>query len=388
MSGFESSGDAYLAALGLAWLTASGGGGLLGLLKERGATTLWRASAHTLESWGLRPTTATGFVEKREHFDLSLAQKNLSCAGLRFLPYDSPEFPVELKELGLPPAGLFVAASAHVWHSVLALPRITIVGTRRVTSYGARVTQQFSTAFAQKGVVVVSGMALGVDGLAHRFALEGGGLTIGVLGCGVDVIYPPRNRLLYQKVRSAGVLASEFPPGCPPTRWNFPRRNRILAALGDAVLVTEASLTSGALQTANWALELGRPVFSVPGPVSIDSHRGCNSLLYDGAVPALDPDGTVEDFLEQTRIARRGREPLAAFQLGLVPVGGVEKEPVDRGDPAREKILRILSAGPSSVDNLLRESGLGVRELTATLARMELAGIVARAGTGMYIRCR
>ncbi len=166
---------------------------------------------------------------------------------------------------------------------------MTIVGTRRATPYGLRATEAFASAFAAAGVAVVSGMALGIDGRAHQAALDAGGLTVAVLGCGADVVYPQRHRGLYESISEDGVVLSELPPGTPPARWTFPHRNRLLAALGDAVLVTEGSRTSGALQTAGWALELGRPVFAVPGPIAMDCHEGCNRLLYDGAGPALDP---------------------------------------------------------------------------------------------------
>ncbi len=179
---------------------------------------------------------------------------------------------------------------------------MTIVGTRKATAYGARAAEAFAAAFASRGVAVVSGMALGIDGRAHRASLEVGGLTVGVLGCGADIVYPRSHRTLYERILEQGVILSELPPGTPPGRWTFPQRNRLLAALGDAVLVVEGSRLSGAMQTADRSLELGRPVFAVPGPISVESHSGCNQLLYEGAVPAVDPCVTVEDFFLQTRI--------------------------------------------------------------------------------------
>jgi len=378
------------AALGLAWLTAVGSVEPLKLLKEKGPDALWAASPSDLEGWGMRPAAAGDFVKKREQLEWGRVLASLAQPEVCFLPFGLPGYPAELEHLDLPPAGLFVMAASEVWEKTLALPRIAIVGTRRMTSYGARVTEQFAAAFARTGVVVVSGLALGVDTVAHRTALECEGLTVAVLGCGVDVIYPPRNRGLYEKLRSAGALVSEFPPGCTPTRWNFPRRNRIMAALGDAVLITEASPTSGALQTATWALTLGKPVFTVPGSIYDPNHQGCNLLLYDGAFPALDPDKTVQDFLRETRIARGGRElPQGpgprAVQSPTQPSLGDEFAYAK--DQLWREILQALSKGPCSVDNLLEASGRGVRELTVALTQMELAGVVARAGPGMYVRC-
>ncbi len=228
-------------------------------------------------------------------------------------------------------------------------------------------------------------MALGVDGRAHEGAARADGLTVAVLGCGIDIVYPRRHRWLYDKIAAGGVVLSELPPGTAPSRWTFPHRNRLLAALGDAVLVVEASRTSGALQTADWALQLGRPVFSVPGPPFIDSHEGSNSLLYDGAWPALDPRVTVEDFLAATRIERGEQRSATPPRCA----DGVERAGVDTKavvDARKTGILEVLGSGPCSVDGLVARTGLTVRELSAALAELELAGLAARAGPGTYIR--
>jgi len=231
---------------------------------------------------------------------------------------------------------------------------------------------------------------------------------VAVLGCGVDVVYPQRNRGLYEWISRDGVVLSELPPGTPPARWTFPHRNRLLAALGDAVLVTEGSQTSGALQTAGWALELGRPVFAVPGPITMDGHEGCNRLLYDGAGPALDPGVAVEDFLLQTRIERQERRETGRPAEGdggradssargsLGAPGSAGGAAGWRSSPAGYRsqvtgtcagsILEALEQGGCSVDSLVGHTGLATRQLTAALAEMELMGLVKRGGPGLYIR--
>lgn len=380
------------AALGLAMLSRSGCHSLLRFLEREGPEAVWRASRRRLLGWGLAPSAVDRFEDKRRCFAAGEIMALLTRTGLHFLPYDSPYYPPELAQLCYPPAGVFAQATEDALARLRRLPRVTIVGTRRATPYGLRATEAFASAFASAGVAVVSGMALGIDGRAHQAALDAGGLTVAVLGCGADVVYPQRHRGLYGRIIREGVVMSELPPGTPPARWTFPHRNRLLAALGDAVLVTEGSRTSGAMQTAGWALELGRPVFAVPGPITIDGHEGCNQLLYDGAGPALDPWVAVEDFLLQTRIEREERR---------VTGRSAERDGAREGSPAQcspagyrspvaggcaGSILEALEHGGCSVDSLVGHTGLATRQLTAALAEMELIGLVRRGGPGLYIR--
>lgn len=237
----------------------------------------------------------------------------------------------------------------------------------------------------------MSGMALGIDGRAHLAALHAGGLTVAVLGCGADVVYPRSHRAIYEKILEQGVVLSELPPGARPERWTFPLRNRLLAALGDAVLVVEGSRTSGAMQTADRSLDLGRPVFAVPGPISTDSHSGCNHLLYEGAVPAVDPCVTVEDFFLQTRIDTNMSGRFAPVDGGMWSAGGRGGVTVcsARESPHGEhgeSILAVLAGGPCSIDGLVETAGLSARQVSIALAQLEVTGRVARAGPGCFIR--
>jgi DNA processing protein len=181
------------------------------------------------------------------------------------------------------------------------------------------------------------------------------------------------------------LIFSELPPGTPPSKWTFPNRNRLLGALGDAVIVVEGPPTSGAMQTAEQAIVLGRPVFAVPGSIFMDSQRGCNLLLRDGAVPAVEPEATVEEFLVQTRIERGDRR--APDRQGVTARGTPGTDPFRQlAATGREAILEALADRACSIDVLVGRTGIPARRLTAALAELELAGLATRAGTGLYIR--
>ena len=374
---------AWNAALGLAWLSPWGYHRLLRYLKTEGVEAVWRAHRRQLQSWGMTERAINGFDEKRASFSAAEARTLVDARGLRFVPYGDSDFPPELGQLTVPPAGLFVRATDVAWQQLLTTPRVTIVGTRRTTTYGARATESFAAAFAAAGIAVISGMAMGVDTRAHKAAVESGGLTAAVLGCGADIVYPTANRWLYQKIAEGGAVISELPPGATPAPWTFPHRNRLLAALGDAVLVVEAPVTSGALQTADAALELGRPVFTVPGSIYADGYRGCNRLLRDGAGPAIEPSVAVEDFLLQTRIERGSRQ----VQGGRAPGASSLSRSGPFGPGSRnDRVWAALGAGPCSVDVLVERTGLAARELSAALAELELEGLTRRVGPGIYAR--
>jgi DNA processing protein len=374
-----------LAALGLAFLCHAGGHSLLKLLGRKNPEEIWSAPREALLAWGMRPQSAVHFYRARNALVREDLERELAAAGLWFVGFGTPDYPPELAHLSHPPAGLFVRGDAKMLRTLLTCPRVTIVGTRKATAYGTRAARDFAAAFAGRGVAVVSGMALGIDGRAHAAALEVGGMTAAVLGCGADVIYPVRHTDLYRRVAASGLILSELPPGAPPSRWTFPNRNRLLAALGDAVLVVEGSATSGALQTADQAAELGRPVFAVPGSIYIDSSRGTNLLARDGASLALQPTTAVEEFLLQTRIERGDRQLPEGVRCTVPPATATDpfREAVASG---REAILAAITEGPRTVDSLMAGTGLDARRLSAALAELELAGLAARAGPGLYIR--
>jgi DNA processing protein len=257
-----------------------------------------------------------------------------------------------------PPPGLFLRGAGAA--EMLAEPAVAIVGARSCSDYGAHVARTLARELAAAGVVVVSGLARGVDGWAHRGALEPGAATVAVLGCGIDRDYPRAHTALAAQICDRGLLVSEYPPGVAPAPWRFPARNRIVAGLAGATVVVEARERSGALITADLALEEGREVLAVPGEITSALSRGTNQLLRLGAVPVT----SAEDVLEA---------------LGVVPPPEPDR-PARLGESALT-ILEALAAGASTADELAARAGLEASAVAATLAELELAGLVeARAG--------
>lgn len=235
-----------------------------------------------------------------------------------------------------------------------------MVGARSCSGYGAHVGRTVARDLAAAGVVVVSGLARGVDAEAHRGALEGGGRTVAVLGCGIDRDYPRAHASLAARIAASGAVVSEYPPGTEPAPWRFPARNRIIAGLARAIVVVEARARSGALGTADFALELGRDVFAVPGEITAALSAGTNDLLRQGAAPLLAAD-----------------DALAVL--------GIEREPpkLPPVSPAADEVLTLLGDGPCAVDELVRRSRRPSGEVAAALVELELAGAAAHAD-GVY----
>lgn len=217
-------------------------------------------------------------------------RRELAAAGYRAVYADSAGYPEQLAELPGSPDVLFVRGSIPFG------PAVAIVGTRACTTYGRRIAERYGTAVAAAGWTVVSGLARGVDGAAHRGAVAVGGRGVAVLGCGLDVAYPPEHASLADElVELGGAVVSEYPPGTRPEGWRFPPRNRIISGLSGAVVIVEAAVTGGALITARYAIEHGRPVFVLPGDITRPSSEGCNLLIKDGAHPVLDPGDLVAE---------------------------------------------------------------------------------------------
>ncbi|WP_295745028.1 DNA-processing protein DprA, partial [uncultured Oscillibacter sp.] len=226
----------------------------------------------------------------------ALEEKNLAAAGkilsdcrrlgLRILTFQDAEYPNRLRNIYDPPFLMYVRGHLP---PVDEEPVIAVVGTRKCTPYGENCGEKLGYGLARGGAIVVSGLARGVDAAATRGALRGGGVPIGVLGCGLDVVYPPEHRYLYEDVAAAGALLSEYPPGTEPDKSHFPVRNRIMAGLAVGTVVVEAPLHSGALITGNTALEQGRDLFAVPGPIDAPASAGCNRILRDGGIIVTEP---------------------------------------------------------------------------------------------------
>ncbi len=288
--------------------------------------------------------------------------------GIRLLCADDADFPAAFRTDPEPPRLLWVAGDIGAVRS----PAVAIVGTRRCTRYGHDVARRFGRELATAGVTVVSGLALGIDAAAHAGVLDAeelGAPPVGVVGTGLDVVYPRRNAGLWHSVAQRGVLLSEAPPGASAEPWRFPARNRLIAALADIVVVVESTERGGSLYTVDEAMARDVEVRAVPGPVTAPSSAGTNRLLADGAAPALDA-GELLEALGVTAEAR-GRSGRA--------------EPTPYRDPEEAEILDILTTGSATFDELAERSGLGLERLGLVTARLQAEGIVQRSG-GWYER--
>lgn len=282
------------------------------------------------------------------------AQRTIERLGVEVLVEADPRYPRRLLQLHDPPAVLFARGRLEL----LERPAVAVVGARRHTAYGAEAAKLLAGGLAGAGVVVVSGLARGIDGIAHEAALAGG--TIAVLGCGIDVAYPRENAALQERIAQEGLLLSEFAPGVPALPYHFPRRNRLIAALSAGVVVVEASAKSGSLITADHALELGREVFAVPGPINRETSVGTNALIRDGATLVTG----VADILEALGLEGRGGGVSA----------GEEAEAPEGLDGERLALWRVLRDEPLHVDELAGAAGLSPAGALAGLLELELAG--------------
>lgn len=323
----------------------------------------WHAPAEALRAAGLGLKVIENFLHVRAGVDLDSVWEQIQAKGIQVLIWEDPDYPRRLKEIELPPPVLYVRGSLTAedeW-------AVAIVGTRRLTAYGRQVTTEIAGLLARSGVSVVSGMARGIDGIAHKAALEAGGRTLAVLGSGVDRIYPPEHRLLAGEIVRQGALISDFAPGTPPDGLNFPPRNRIISGLSLAVVVVEAGESSGALITAEFAADQGRDVFAVPGSITAPQSQGTNKLIQQGARPLLDP-AEVLDVLNLTKaqLHRSARK--------VLPV-----------DETEQRLLTVLSQAPIHVDEISQQTELPIEKVTATLAMLELKGLARQVGAMNYI---
>jgi DNA processing protein len=271
-------------------------------------------------------------------------------------------YPAALLDLRSPPDPLWLDGDA----AVLATRSVSIVGTRRMTPYGARVARELAIACAEAGVVVVSGLAQGVDSAAHQGALDGHGRTVAVLGSGIAAYLADargRRRRLAHAIRSSGTLISEFPPDAPPQKWTFAQRNATIAALGEATLVVEAPVGSGALITAEAARKLGRPLYAVPGPIGVAASAGANALIATCRAKAL----------------------VNAAML-LEAVGARARTHTEDADDLDARILDALGGSPADPDALTRRLGLDRAALSTRLARLVIRGKVTVAADGRFLR--
>jgi DNA processing protein len=326
----------------------------------------WNTSPQALQSAGLGNKVIESFLQVRREVDLDSVMQRIAAKGITVLTWEDDGYPRRLKEIEQPPPVLYLRGSllpADEW-------TVAIVGTRRITAYGRQVTEEIATTLARSGVTVVSGLARGVDSVAHKAALDAGGRTIAVLGSGVDVIYPSEHRSLAERMIASGAILSDYPPGTAPDGVNFPPRNRIISGLSLAVIVVEAGQQSGALITAEFAADQGRDVFAVPGNINAPQSAGCNALIQQGARPLLQPRDILEALdLTMVQEQRSARTALPA-------------------DATEQQLLAIVGQQPLHIDDIRAQISLPVEQVTAALAMMELKGMVRSVGGMRYVAVR
>ncbi len=322
----------------------------------------WNAHVTDFQSAGLNQKTIESILQVRNGQDLNAYYEKISSEGIQVLSWDDESYPARLKNIPHPPPVLYIRGDLQVedhWS-------VAIVGTRRVTSYGRQVTEQVAAYLARQGITVISGLARGVDGTAHHTALQNGGRTIAVLGCGVDQIYPPEHRQLAEKILGNGAIISDYPPGTPPDAVNFPPRNRLISGLSAAVVVVEAGETSGALITATFAAEQGKDVFAVPGGIYSPQSKGTNRLIQQGASPLLDP----ADILDMMDIHHVEQYKQASLMLPA--------------DEVESTLLKIIQLEPMQIDEIKAQSGLAIEKISAGLTMLELKGMVRQVNGSAY----
>ncbi|MFN8483069.1 MAG: DNA-processing protein DprA [Anaerolineae bacterium] len=326
----------------------------------------WRADPESLRAAGLDARLAEAVTRLRAHVDLDAELEKVERAGITLLTLDSPDYPRLLRQItGAPP--LLYVKGALTTEDEFA---VAVVGTRGSTPYGRAVTERLSAELAQHNVTIVSGLAVGIDTVAHHAALQAGGRTVAVLGCGLDIAYPASNKALAERIAGQGALISEHPLGTRPDAHHFPARNRIVSGLALGVLVTEAGESSGALITARMAAEQGRDVFAVPGRITEARSAGANALIQNGAKLVTSVRDIVEELNLRTVVEQR------TVQLAL---------PEDETERA---LIAFLSADPVHIDELRRAADLPMPVVSATLALLEVKGLVRQVGGMNYVVAR
>ena len=322
------------------------------------------------------------------HEDIERTLAWASEAGNRVLTLADTDYPRQLFDITDPPVLLYVKGEP----ALLSRPGIALVGARSATAAGEANAEAFARTLAQQGLVVVSGLALGIDAAAHRGALAAGSTgagTVAVIGTGIDRIYPARNAALAREIAAAGAVVSEFPLGTPPLQHNFPRRNRLIAGLAEGVLVVEAALGSGSLITARLATETGREVFAIPGSIHSPLSRGCHRLIRDGAKLVE----TAEDVVEELRGRLGWPAPVAASvkdrrSRGAVPAvpAAPPRQAAIALDGERTRVLEAIGHDPVDLDTIAARCGLTVDALYAILLPLELEGRLAKLPGGRFQR--
>jgi DNA processing protein len=335
----------------------------------RAVFTAGRARLESVK--GVGGVIASTLLAWREHFDLAREEERMARSGADFITTADPAYPKLLKEIHDPPIGLYRKGRYE-----FGQPCVAIVGSRRTTLYGQSVAKRFGAELARLGFCVVSGLARGIDTAAHDGALSVGGQTAAVLGCGIDIIYPPENLELYRRIEAAGAVLSEFPFSRRADRQSFAMRNRIVAGMSDATIVVESDVDGGAMITARFAGEQGRLLFAVPGRIDQNTSAGCHQLIRDGATLMTSVDDLLNElsYLDGLRPAPIGEKPAEAAA----------------GRPANltadeAAVFECFRGGAMlSIDALAGQTGRAAAQLSATLMMLELKRLIAKRADGTF----
>ncbi|HEY7886635.1 MAG TPA: DNA-processing protein DprA [Steroidobacteraceae bacterium] len=323
------------------------------------------------------PPAARAFLQQPDEGSLGADLEWLRASGARLVIWGEDGYPQQLAAIPGPPAALYVIGEV----TALKAPQLAMVGARSASPAGRAIARELAGAFALRGLIITSGLAVGIDAASHEGALAVGGRTVAVLGTGLDQVYPPENTGLADRIRGAGTLVSEFPPGTGPQRQNFPRRNRIISGLALGTLVVEAAHRSGSLITAQRALDQGREVFAVPGSIRSPLSWGCHRLIREGAHLVQEPENVLAElrFSPNTQslgsCGRGGANGCAAVLGGGAPL-----------DKEYEMLLDALGFEPATIDTLVARSGLSGESIASMLLILELEGRIAPYPGGLYGR--
>ncbi len=317
---------------------------------------------------GIGEIAVDALIASRSRYDFEAQMRKLEKNGAKFVSIFEEYYPESLRQTPLPPIGLYYIGT---------LPReqrlISIIGTRKATDYGVRVTKAFTPELVNSGLGIVSGMARGTDSNAHEATLEANGYTIAVLGSGIDVCYPPENHKLFERIKQTGCVMTEYPFGEKPNKQNFPARNRIIAGLGEALIVIEAEERSGTSFTVEYALELGREVFAVPGNITSGTSKGTNKLILDGATPAL----SAAQILEHLRIGLfDARSEIDTEER--------QEARIKELDEQSRLVYEFLQKGARSADTLAEETSLSIQNINFILTKLEIQMYIKRSAGQRY----
>ena len=339
----------------------------LRLLQTHTPTQLFSESAQVLVALGLKPDSVSAIKNPdwtTIDYDLGWLEQQNNCAITLF----DPHYPPQLKEIADPPPLLFVRGDPEL----LSLPQIAMVGSRNPSSLGKETAFSFAKTLSHCGFVITSGLALGIDAASHEGALYAKGYTVAVAGTGLDRVYPARHKELAIEIVKTGAMISEFPPGTTAKANHFPRRNRIISGLCQGLLVVEAAKQSGSLITARMALEQNREVFAIPGSIHNPLARGCNALIREGAKLVETTQDILEELHQYIQQVEEYSLPTTQSKLDL----------------EQQTLLNLVMFSPTSIDNLVEDTGLSVEVISSTLLILELQGYLEATAGGCYSRIK